>query len=274
MDIVEDNLSICYKNRIVRLKWHKLRRHPMDSPFLRKNLITGATLGASLEIDLHQLACGNFVCLHDPLLENETTGVGFVASAKSEDIIQLQMLEAPNEVPLLFDQVVKILESISFHSEFLLQLDLKGSITEDGINQLALLVSPVADNIIVGGNNWSSIVKLATIIPNIKLGYTLPGHFKGDQSAWNNFIEHHMNEASLAQTLYISWDLFTDSVDDGINLVEKLKKKNFIVDCWTVNLGHHSCKDLRVILESGIDQITTNTPIALARMWKNRNKNY
>ncbi len=274
MDIIENDLSICYQNRIVRLKWHKLRRRIFDAPFLQKNLIVGANLGASLEIDLQQLACENFVCLHDPLLESETTGIGLVKSVKSEDIIQLRMLETPNQAPLLLDQIVEILKSISLHPKFLLQLDIKGSITEDGINLLASSISPIANSIIVGGNDWSSIVKLADIIPNIKLGYTLPDHFSGNQNTWNNFIENSTHEALLAQTIYLSWSLFTDSMADGINLVEKLKAQNFIVDCWTIDPEYHSCRDLQSVLELGIDQITTNRPRALVRMWENHNQNY
>lgn len=274
MDIIGNDLSIFYQNRIVRLKWHKLRRRIFDAPFLRKNLIAGAKLGASLEIDLRQLACGNFVCLHYPLLENETTGIGLVKSAKSEDIIQLRMLETPNQAPLLLDQIVEILKSVSLHPKFLLQLDIKGSITEDGINLLAATISPIANHIVAGGKDWSSIVKLANIIPNIKFGYNLPDYFRGDQNAWDNFIEYNMNEASLAQTLYISWRLFTDSIADGINLVENLKAQNFIVDCWTIDPEYHSYKDLQIILDLGVDQVTTNRPRALCRMWEKHSKNY
>jgi hypothetical protein len=39
----------------VRLKWHKLRRHPDDPPFGRANLRAGLAAGASLEIDLRRL---------------------------------------------------------------------------------------------------------------------------------------------------------------------------------------------------------------------------
>jgi hypothetical protein len=58
-----------YGGRTVRLKWHKLRRFADDPPFARRNLRAGLAAGASLEVDIRALACGRFVCLHDPLLE-------------------------------------------------------------------------------------------------------------------------------------------------------------------------------------------------------------
>ena len=64
------------------LKWHMLRRCADDTPFGAANLERGLELGAFLEVDLRRLACGHFVCLHDPELESETTGRGPVADAR------------------------------------------------------------------------------------------------------------------------------------------------------------------------------------------------
>ena len=76
--MTDEPTHVEYDGRTVRLKWHKLRRLADDPPFARVNLRAGLAAGASMEVDIRALACGHFVCLHDPELESETTS-GLVA---------------------------------------------------------------------------------------------------------------------------------------------------------------------------------------------------
>ena len=110
-------------DRKVRLKWHELRRFADDPPFKRRNLRAGLAMGASLEVDIRALACGQFVCLHDPILEKETTGKGPVAQADAASVSRLQV-RASHEPPLLLDELVKIIRTEPTHPSALLQLDL------------------------------------------------------------------------------------------------------------------------------------------------------
>ena len=75
-----DGLAIEGPKGPVRLKWHRLRRHPQEAEFDPANLARGLKLGASMEIDLQRAAEG-FVVLHDTDLSGETLGAGPVAGA-------------------------------------------------------------------------------------------------------------------------------------------------------------------------------------------------
>ena len=62
--------------RPIALKWHCLRRSRTDPAFSRANLRAGLAAGAVVEVDLAATADGDLVCLHDLMLDRETTGRG------------------------------------------------------------------------------------------------------------------------------------------------------------------------------------------------------
>ena len=92
-------ISLGYGGRRVLLKWHKLRRGANEPPFSLANLRAGLALGASLEIDARMLGDGTWTCLHDDVLDEETTGTGPVNAADAKAIARTRIAGASYPPP-------------------------------------------------------------------------------------------------------------------------------------------------------------------------------
>jgi len=122
--------SIIHDGRPVALKWHRLRRKRADPLFGADVLADGLRLGASMEIDLRVTADGDFVVLHDEVLDEETNGRGPVVGQTRAALAGLSYNDAgvpggPHESrPLAFlDQLAALLGDA--HRDAVLQLDVK-----------------------------------------------------------------------------------------------------------------------------------------------------
>ncbi len=259
------------------LKWHKLRRHPGQAPFLRENLTRGLALGASMEVDIRLLACGNFVCLHDELLDEETTGTGPVGTLDAAAMAGLFM-RAPDgsptrSPPLLLSQVVEHIQAAPRAAGAArLQLDLKEehqALTATVRAHFAATVAPVASALMLSAYDWHAIKDLGGGVPGLALGYDPSAAAEqwdfqkpGAPQAFCEFIAGHARGAAM---IYLYHRLVGRLFHGGFNIIAALHKLGFSVDCWTIDIGQADVAPaLRLCLDAGTDQITTNSPIALA----------
>ncbi|MHA1565311.1 MAG: glycerophosphodiester phosphodiesterase [Alphaproteobacteria bacterium] len=261
------------------LKWHKLRRHPAQAPCLRENLTDGLALGASMEVDIRLAACGNFVCLHDEHLDEETTGSGPVSALDAPAIGALYM-RAPDGTPtqsppLLLSQVVELIQATPRPTGAArLQLDLKEEQQSLGpaiCERFAATVAPVAADLLLSAYDWDAINLLGGGIAGLALGYD-PSH---EAKRWDfakpdaaqefcRFIADHADGAAM---IYLYYRIVADLLDDGFDIIAALHKLGFSVDCWTIDVGQADTKQaLQRCLAAGTDQITTNSPIALEEL--------
>jgi glycerophosphoryl diester phosphodiesterase len=135
--------SIIHAGRPVALKWHRLRRKRADPLFGADVLADGLRLGASMEIDLRVTADGDFVVLHDDVLDDETNGQGAVVGQTRAALAALRYDDAgvpgaPRHArPLVFlDELAALLTDA--HPDALLQLDMKddfGLVGQRGVNR-------------------------------------------------------------------------------------------------------------------------------------------
>lgn len=260
------------------LKWHMLRRSGDDTPFDPGNLERGLALGAFLEVDLRQLACGRFVCLHDEGLGSETTGSGPVAAARADELGSLRMLDASGEpslsAPLLLDELVARVRAASRSEPDVprIQLDLKetrGSLDDGAVRGFAALLEPVAAHFSLSGDDWRAVQQLGRSVAGLLLGYdpttTLPPDWDfRDAATAQRLCERVEAAAGGCQTIYLHRQHVAALAGAGANVVEMLQTRGFRVDCWTIDAGRsRSAELLRSCLELGVDQITTNTPVAM-----------
>ncbi len=259
-----------------RLKWHKLRRHGAQAPFLRENLVRGLALGASMEVDLRLLACGNFVCLHDEHLDQETTGSGPVRALDADAISRLAMRTpdgTPTQSPplLLSEVVALIAASPDVDGAARLQLDLQEQhtvLSAAVCDRFAATVNPVASRLLLSAFDWAAVQQLGGGIAG--LGF---GHDPSEQSRRWDFDEPGANQAFCrsiarqapdAQMIYLYYRLVGSLLDAGFDIIAALHGLGFSIDCWTIDDGRPDATPaLRQCLQLGVDQITTNTPIAL-----------
>lgn len=90
-------LSIRDGSRVIRLKWHRLRRRLSDPLFGSDALLKGLPLGASMEIDLRVRRDGGFVVLHDDTLDRETSGA--IADHATEDLRKIYIADVRKDAP-------------------------------------------------------------------------------------------------------------------------------------------------------------------------------
>ena len=250
----------------VRLKWHRLRRRPEDPPYSRRNLAAGLNVGASLEVDIRRLACGRFVCLHEPNLESETTGRGRIADAGAEDVRKFEM--RGGGAPLLLDELAGLVRAAGNHPSAMVQLDLMAAGTRgidgDAASAFAAALAGLGARFILSGEDWQAVTRLGGGVDGLALGYDPMKDAGADADA--DRVERIVREiAPDAHTLYLHRECVRASQARGDGLVKRLKARGHRIDCWTIDLGEAGAvADLRAAVASGCDAITTNTNTANA----------
>lgn len=275
-----DGLAIHAGGRRIRLKWHKLRRRADDLPFNRANLALGLANGASMEVDIQGLADGGFVCLHDRRLETETNGAGPVAAADSGRIRSLRQLDLQGDAsgppPLLLDDLVEILRDGAGTAcdGAVVQLDLKeplAAIGEAAVARFARLVEPVAGMLSLSGEDWPAVDRLGGGVAGLSLGYDPTMRVVGDDGTvgdLSDLTDQVARTAPEAETIYLHHSVLQAARDRGCDLVGRFHGQGRMVDCWTIGTDRPNADaQLRMAIEAGVDQITTDTPGDLERLW-------
>ncbi|MEX0628825.1 MAG: hypothetical protein WD230_09380, partial [Cucumibacter sp.] len=265
----ETATSIHQNGRHIRLKWHKLRRHAGEPPFSPYNLRYGLSVGASMEVDIQPLADGNWVFLHDEVLDAETDGSGPVAAIGEEQVRLLRIRGGEFSPPLLSDLAPAFDRA---HPGACLQFDLKGdatSISDLAAHQFAAAVAPIAAQCLVSGTDWAAVTRLGRSVSGLKLGFDpqdlVIARMPVVRDQFENVLEEILELASGADTYYLSHQFVTAALAVGCNPVEKLKSGVGFVDVWTLDpTMAEFWSILSVVAEAGADQITTNDPSDLA----------
>ena len=273
----ERGLALKVDGRDIRLKWHMLRRRANDPPYLRSNLWLGLSLGATLEVDIRLLSCGRFVCLHNEHLDAETTGTGPVCEIDSARIDRLRMRSPdPDQdpgAPMLLDELVACLGTSAYPGPSArAQLDLQEpfeAITDDVAMRFAATVQPVARHLILSGLDWLAVKRLGGAVPGLELGYDperLARFWDFDRRhAVAKFCGAVATVAPEASMIYLNRSTLRAQHARRVDIVGSLQVRNFLVDCWTIDDGApDALEDLKIAAAAGVDQITTNTPVALA----------
>lgn len=270
-----DAVAIDAGGRRVLLKWHMLRRAPHDPPFSVENLKAGLALGASMEIDIRLLADRAWVCLHDDRLEEETDGNGPVAALDSGAVRRLRIAGADYPPPLLAD-LAAMLPTAAKGS--CLQIDLKegaAGIDDAAVASFASIVSPVAARCVLSGTHWPAVQRLGGGIANLRLGFDpyelAEGRTFASASDFEAFVASVWRIAPRADAFYLYHAFVTAALARGCNPIERLKAGGAFVDVWTLDPATPGVVEiLHACIAAGADQITTNDPPALARLWRAR----
>jgi glycerophosphoryl diester phosphodiesterase len=271
-------LTIESPGRSVRLKWHRLRRRADDVVFTRHRLAEGLALGASMEVDLRLHAEGGFVCLHDERLDRETTGMGPVATATRRSLQDLRMRHEDgrpsDEHVMLLEDVARLASGTALPT-VLIQLDLKEE--KDALNdttaaEFRRVVSPVAERCLLTGCDWGAVCRLANGVVGLRRGFdpctedTLRRLREPSDVA--AFVAAALTAAPEAVMIYLDYRIVLAADAMGVDPVGALHAAGKAVDAWTLNTGGpHARADLHRLIALGVDQITTDGPIALQELF-------
>ncbi len=280
---------------------------PNSLEAIRASLDSGA---AFIEIDVTALADSDYLLVHDPVLESETSGSGEVGACSSADARTLCFrvggVTTDYHVPLLSDVVALLLEQAGTAR---LQIDFKNMIpftSEEPLVRFLHLIEPLGERVIVStGADWQ-LRKLRGLAPLLDLGFDIgfyldwhepgtmidPRAYPKQQGAYGYWDDHPIASVRFwstanyladrcetfiglvngISTFYISHRLLAQSLDDGFNWADKLHSAGIKLDAWTLDVGKPiSEQNAKRLLATGVDQFTTNTPLALAALLNKNN---
>lgn len=260
-----------------------------------------------IEIDVTALADRDYLLVHDPELQAETTGQGSVAESTVEQVRPLNIkhreVETPYPVALLSDVVRAFLDS---SGQARLQIDYKNVIpfpNDEPLYRLVDLIKPLGNRVIVStGADWQ-LRRLRKIAPWLTLGFDImwyidwqpegqprdPRQYPKVRGAYGYYDDHilaserHWRTAEYLQdrceslvslvpdvsAFYLEHTLIAQSLNDGFNWAECLHHYGILLDAWTMDVTNPAAaQHAPKLLEAGVDLFTTNTPRALAELLK------
>lgn len=256
---------------------------------------------AFIEIDVTALKSGDYLLVHDPVLEHETTGWGAVGETEPEAVGGL-VYSGTSEPVARLSQVVALFSSNPNSTR--LQIDYKNVLPfadEEPLRRLVNLIEPLGERVIVStGADWQ-LRRLHKFAHWLELGFDVhfyidwrlpqeeidprvPPFRPGAYGYWDDHIlaserhwstadyleercEHLVNAVPYASTFYIDHKLIAQSLDDGFNWAQALRARGVKLDAWTLDVGNPAAEaNARRLLSVGVDQFTTNTPRELAAL--------
>ena len=271
---LRDGVELRGSKGLIRIKWHRLRRTTGDVDFTAQRLREGLAVGASMEVDLRRHAEHGFVCLHDDVLESETSGSGPIANASVSTLRSLRMRGPDGAITgeplLLLEDLVQIAHE--GHPASIVQFDLKehqAYLDRATLSSFAELVAPNAGRFLLSGDDWNAVRAIGEQVRGLKLGFDpsdLP-EAKGLKSgrSFSDFTRFTLETAPSAAIIYLEYRLVLASLVSGYDMIAGLHAGGKAVDAWTfdVTSSANSQENLKRLIASGVDQISTNDSVAL-----------
>ena len=262
-----------------------------------------------IELDITALADRDYLLVHDPLLESETTGTGPVAECTATQARGLFFSRAgaptPFRVPLLSDVVDAV---VSHGGSTRIQLDFKNVIPfpdDEPLQRLVNLIRPLGAHVIVSSNADWQLRRLRVLAPWLDLGLDIhfyldwrppgkpvdPRAYPRQLGAYGYWDDHPLATRRFSttanyladrcgmlvglvpgvSTFYISHSFLAQSLEDGFNWADALHQVGIKLDAWTLDADDAvAAANAGRLLDAGVDQFTTNTPAALADLLGSR----
>lgn len=266
---------------------------------VRASLERGADF---IEVDVTALADDDYLLVHDPDLESETTGSGPVAHCTARQARELRCkvngTATDFRVPTLGDVVALLAEH---PARTRLQLDYKDVVpftNDEPLIRLARLIEPLGERVIVSSEADWQLRRLRRLAPWLELGFDIhfyigwpdtsrqrdpaePPYRVGDYGYYDDhplasrriwptadYLADRcaalMTQLPEATTLYINHRFLVQALEDGFDWAAALHAAGMKCDAWTLDCGDPAAEaNARRLLAAGVDQFTTNTPLAL-----------
>ena len=201
-----------------------------------------------VEFDVQLSKDGELVVIHDDRLERTTNGRGLVAA---HTLAELKTLDAGSWFDARFaGQAIPILQDVFdlLGNQMLLNIEIKSKSGTPGGELEEKVAGCVRRNqlepyVLISSFNPASLAHIQTVAPELRVGYLFEGQVDG---------------AVIAQlrphALHPGWRVVSGE------LVERAHAAGQRVNVWTVNEE----RDLRSMVEMGVDGIVTNFPQRLA----------
>jgi glycerophosphoryl diester phosphodiesterase len=258
----------------VALKWHRARRQAGDMAFSPARITQGLAVGASVEVDIHPLACGDWAVIHDATLDRETTGQGPVAAMTAADLAGAYLRDgagASSGVPVgTLSRLVRDAARGDIGAGALLQLDLKvdtDALTPGNVAGFAAAVAPIAAHLILSGGDAGAVLRLANAA-GVAVGYD-PCHAQASvdlarTGRFDAFASEALAAMPDARMIYLDRHLVALAAARGADLVAPFRAAGRQVDVYTFrDTGPADLAAARAAVALRADQITTDDPAGM-----------
>lgn len=257
---------------------------------------------AVVEIDIIPLADGSFALLHDQNLEADTNGKGYAPQMKRGQVKDLCYVvdgKITDEKIGFLEDAVDLLKAHPDTKH--LQLDLKPytPLTQGVLREFCGLLKPVRYRILVTSVADWAVRALARFSPNLAIGYdpllyldlvdneprleNVPPFHVG---AYGLLDDHPLSaykwgppgdyfaaragallvQAPKGCAWFIRAELLKAALDAGFDWIAFLHHHGSAVDGWTIDAEDpQSIKLAQVLVEHGVDMLTTDQPSKLAQ---------
>jgi glycerophosphoryl diester phosphodiesterase len=262
---------------------------------------------AHAEIDLHMLADGDFIVLHDEVIDASTTGSGRVHDLTRPAAAKLRLTaggRATHCRPPLFSEVASY---IAGHpSPTLMELDIPAFLPVPWARaeELARIVEPVRDRVVLNGTDWN-MRRLLHVDPALPVACGPEAYLdwlpdpvsmddvwpeNSERGAYGYFDRHplaarrdrdvrdYLFDRMLgihrlvpgARETHIRAELLEKMIADGFpEVVDLLHGLGMLIDAWTLNAdgGSRWFGRLTRLVGAGVDMVSSDTPRHLASGW-------
>jgi glycerophosphoryl diester phosphodiesterase len=275
---------------------------PNSLEAIRASLEAGARF---IEVDIVALASDDFILLHDATFDAETNSTGIVNQCPPSEARALLIKDkdqiTPYHPPFLSDVVTLFLE---FGGECRLQLDYKDVYpreSDEQIQRLIRLIEPLGSRVLVSsGADWHlrRMHQMAGWLDlGFDIGYYLDYRPRGSEpetppyrlGAYGYHDDHPLAtraivskalylkqrcESMIASTpfasiWYVNHHLIADALKYDFNMADLLHEHGIKLDAWTLDYSNPAARENAPhLLRAGVDQFTSNEPLALASYLK------
>jgi glycerophosphoryl diester phosphodiesterase len=254
-----------------------------------------------IEIDATALADSDYLLVHDPDLESETTGFGPVAACSAEHAASLRFRVRGKETTVSVPRLSQVVELMARRGgSTRLQVDFKNFApfpTDEPLQRLTRILEPLGERALVSTNADWQLRRLRAVVPRLELGFDI--HFylesratppSGDShprllGAYGYYDDHPIARRQVwpvaeyladrcaalvglvpgVTTFYVNHHFLCRSLDDGFNWAKALHRSSIKLDAWTLNADDGTAvSNVHRLFQAGVDQFTTNTPRELA----------
>ncbi|MEP7291345.1 MAG: glycerophosphodiester phosphodiesterase family protein [Chloroflexota bacterium] len=276
--------------------------HPPNSlEAIRASLEANA---AFIEIDVTALAADDYLLVHDGVLEHETSGVGEVGATLPAETSSLLIKTRDGVVtayrPPLLSEVVALFGD--HPGRMRLQIDYKNvhpMRDDEPLRRFLRLIKPLGEQrvLVSSGADWQlrwMRRNAAWLDLGFDIGFYLdyrptpvdprqPPYFLGAYGYHDDHVLAKMALLSPAQylaercdmllhalpdasTWYVDHRLLARALDEDFNMTAWLHERGVKMDAWTMDVGKVPDDAILRLRDAGVDQFTTNTPLALGRL--------
>jgi len=298
--------AISFAGRRVLLKYHQILSgtgaHPPNSQSaLREVLAGGAEV---IEFDVHAIADGHYLLIHDDTLDRETTGTRKVARCTAASVHALR-LRGSDEAPALLADIVPLLTA--HRRPLKVQVDLKDAfpLSAEEAGGFLRAIAPLSTNthlsVVVGCMGDWNLRTLRRLSPALPVGLDILLYLDAPVpefprlplrvNVYGYLDDHPLGYVPIVPTLpvseylvdrleslstlvpgagevYLRAEFVLKALADGVNPIDVVRRQlgaSILVDAWTLNADHpRAAEMLQSLLRAGVDQITTDSAQQLA----------